>query len=129
MKNNYPRKLKIGPYTYSIELYPDATYSDHGACVYNHQTIFISPNQHAERAGDTLLHEVLHAVWDLSGFDQVADLNEENIVRSIATWLTLVLKDNPKLVEFITNPNLNWIPDYEDDALEEASDNKESDNE
>lgn len=122
MKNNYPRKIKIGPYTYNIELYPDATYSDHGACVYNHQTIFISQNQHAERAGDTLLHEVLHAIWDLSGFDQIKDICEENVVRSFATWLTLVLKTNPKLVEFIVNPNSNWIAAYEEDALEEASD-------
>jgi hypothetical protein len=121
MKNNYPKKIKVGPYNYTVELYPNSEYSDHGACVYTHQTIFLNHNQHPERAGDTLLHEVLHAIWDLSGFDQVAELNEENIVRSMATWLSLTLKENPKLVDFIINPNENWIPDYSQKALEEAS--------
>lgn len=120
-KSRYPRKIKLGPYTYVVELFPDATTSDHGACVYNHQTIFLSANQHAERAGDTLLHEVLHAIWDVAAFDSMPDLHEETIVRAMATWLSAVLKDNPKLVEFITKPNQNWIPDYEEDALEEAS--------
>jgi len=117
-----PTRVKIGPYVYTIELFPDSPTSDHGACVYNHQTIFLSANQHAERAGDTLLHEVLHAIWDVSGFDVQPDLHEETIVRSFATWLSLVLRDNPKLAEFILDPNRYWIPDYEEEAIEEATD-------
>ena len=119
--SKYPRKIKIGPYNYVVELFPDATHSDHGACVYNHQTIFLSANQHAERAGDTLLHEVLHAIWDVAGFDVMPDLHEESIVRGMATMLSAVLKENPQLAKFILEPNKMWIPDYEDDALEEAS--------
>jgi len=50
------------------------------------------------------------------------DLHEETIVRSFATWLSLVLRDNPKLAEFILDPNRYWIPDYEEEAIEEATD-------
>jgi len=121
-KTKLPKTIKIGPYEYEIRLFPDSTTSDYGACVYNHQTIFLSANQHAERAGDTLLHEVLHAIWDVSGFDVQPDLHEETIVRSFATWLSLVLRDNPKLAEFILDPNRYWIPDYEEEAIEEATD-------
>lgn len=120
-KSKYPKKIKVGPYTYTVQLYPDSTISDHGACVYAHQTIFINPNQHPDRAGDTLLHEVLHAIWDLSGFDVMPDLHEETVVRSFASWLSQVLKDNPELTKFVTDPSAYWIPEYEDDALEEAS--------
>jgi len=120
-RSKYPKKIKIGPYNYSVQLFPDATHTDHGACVYNHQTIFLSENQHAERAGDTLLHEVLHAIWDVAGFDTMPDLHEETIVRSIATWLSAALRDNPQLADFVLHPNEQWIPDYEDDALEEAA--------
>lgn len=119
--NFFPKKIKIGPYVYKVELFPDATTTDYGACVYNHQTIFLNANQHAERAGDTLLHEVLHAIWDVAGFDVATDLNEETIVRSYATWLSAVLRDNPRLAEFITDPNKFWIPDYEEEAIEEAT--------
>jgi len=121
-RSKYPKKIKIGPYNYTVQVFPDATHTDHGACVYNHQTIFLSENQHAERAGDTLLHEVLHAIWDVAGFDTMPDLHEETIVRSTATWLSAVLRDNPQLADFILHPNEKWIPDYEDDALEEATD-------
>ena len=119
--SKYPKKIKIGPYNYVVELFPDATTTDHGACVYNHQTIFLSSNQHAERAGDTLLHEVLHAIWDVTGFDVMPDLHEESIVRGMATMLSAVLRDNPQFAKFILEPNTHWIPDYEEDALEEAS--------
>jgi hypothetical protein len=119
--SKYPKKIKIGPYNYVVELFPDATTTDHGACVYNHQTIFLSTNQHAERAGDTLLHEVLHAIWDVSGFDVMPDLHEESIVRGMATMLSAVLRDNPQFAKFVLEPNTHWIPDYEEDALEEAS--------
>lgn len=128
-KSKFPKKIKIGPYTYTVDLYPDSTVSDHGACVYSHQTIFLNPSQHAERAGDTLLHEVLHAIWDLAGFDTMPDLHEETIVRSYASWLTAVLKDNPELARFVLNPNQYWIPEFEDDALEEASEGGDSDDE
>lgn len=119
--SKYPKKIKIGPYNYTVELFPDATTTDHGACVYNHQTIFLSTNQHAERAGDTLLHEVLHAIWDVAGFDVMPDLHEESIVRGMATMLSAVLRDNPQFAKFVLEPNTHWIPDYEEDALEEAS--------
>jgi Zn-dependent peptidase ImmA (M78 family) len=119
--NKLPRKVKIGPYNYVIKLYPDATTTDYGACVYNHQTIFLSANQHAERAGDTLLHEILHAIWDVAGFDVMPELHEESIVRSTATMLSAVLRDNPQIAAFILDPNKLWIPDYEEEAIEEAS--------
>jgi len=119
--SKYPKKIKIGPYNYVVELFPDATTTDHGACVYNHQTIFLSANQQAERAGDTLLHEVFHAIWDVTGFDVMPDLHEESIVRGMATMLSSVLRENPQFAKFILEPNTHWIPDYEEDALEEAS--------
>jgi len=51
----------------------------------------------------------------------MTDLNEESVVRGMATMLSAVLKENPQLTKFILEPNKMWIPDYEDDALEEAS--------
>jgi hypothetical protein len=48
-------------------------------------------------------------------------LNEETIVRGFATWLSAILKENPRLVEFVTDPNKYWIPDYEEEAIEEAT--------
>lgn len=121
MKNKFPSKVKLGPYTYAVREFPDGASEDHGACVYSQQVIFLSKAQHAERAGDTLLHEMLHAVWDLAGLDSVPDLHEEVIVRAFATWLSAALKDNPAVTEFILNPKAQWIPTYNESALVAAT--------
>ena len=97
-KSNHPKKVKVGPYHY------------------------INRNQTAERAADTLLHEVLHAVWDVAGLDQVPMLHEEVVVRAFATHLTDILNSNPQLTDFILNPHKTWVPRYEKDPLKEAAD-------
>jgi hypothetical protein len=121
-KSNHPKKIKVGPYNYTVKEFPKGETTNHGACVYIHQEIFINRNQSAERAADTLLHEVLHAIWDAAGLDQVPNLHEEVVVRAFATHLTDILTINPHLTEFIVNPKKTWVPRYEKDSLTEAAD-------
>lgn len=121
-KSNHPKKVKVGPYNYVIKEFPAGETSNHGACVYIHQEIYLNRNQSAERAADTLLHEVMHAIWDVAGLDQVPMLHEEVVVRAFATHLTDILNTNPQLTNFILNPTKSWVPRYEKDPLKEAAD-------
>lgn len=121
-KSNHPKKVKIGPYNYAVKEFPAGVTSNHGACVYIHQEIYLNRNQSAERAADTLLHEVLHAVWDVAGLDAVPMLHEEVVVRAFATHLTDILNTNPQLTDFILNPTKTWVPRYEKDPMKEAAD-------
>ena len=43
---------------------------------------------------DTILHETLHALWLLFDHDKEP---EEHVVRTLATGLTTIMRDNPKL--------------------------------
>lgn len=49
---------------------------------------------------DTLLHEVMHAVW--ATMDVQLSKWEEHVIRKMATGLALVLKQNPELVQHLT---------------------------
>lgn len=48
---------------------------------------------------DTMLHEVIHAIW----WDRIFsnDATEENAVSAISAGMTQVLRDNPKLRKWI----------------------------
>ena len=108
MKGKTPKKLKIGAVDYTTHLLPAGTKDQYGACVYTHQRIYLSPEMLHQQASDTLLHEVIHAIWSEAGLDHIPDLNEETIVRTMATWLRMIIRDNPSFVQFITNSEEMW---------------------
>lgn len=50
---------------------------------------------------DTLLHEVMHCIWNESGIGDL-EMTEENIVGCITPRLVSVLRINPELVAYLT---------------------------
>jgi hypothetical protein len=50
---------------------------------------------------DTLLHEILHAIWALGQLKTKRE-KEERAVAVTATYLTQIFRDNPHLVTWIT---------------------------
>jgi hypothetical protein len=75
--------------------------SDCGLCLYNVCTIEIATGfQCVEQQRDTLLHEVLHAVdHEMNGLGGAL---RERHIRTLATGLYAVLRQNPALVAFLT---------------------------
>lgn len=58
------------------------------------------------RLANTVLHEVLHAVWDERGLDQDALAEdpgrlEEVVVNAMANGLSALIRDNPDLVPWL----------------------------
>lgn len=49
---------------------------------------------------DTVLHEVLHAIRQSQGREYGGEV-EEDYVRSLATGLTVVLRDNPEFAKWL----------------------------
>lgn len=98
-----PSNVRVGPYTYTIEYRDNVCDSEpdlFGLTLSREQRIFISSRQTIECERDTLLHEVMHAVFASSGLFKEVD-NEERVVATLATWLTMVLQDNPQLAKFL----------------------------
>ena len=108
MSRELPKTIKIGAVDYTVHMLDKKDRSQYGVCLYDHQRIYLSQNMKHQQASDTLLHEVLHAIWSEAGLDHIPDLNEETIVRSLATWLRIVLRDNPDFARFVLNAKTAW---------------------
>ena len=91
---NIPERIKIGGKTYSVketDLLPlgrDYT----GEIDYENQVIYIRP-ANSERMEATLLHEMLHAIFDHLGYTE----HNEKHIDELANALHMVITDNPKL--------------------------------
>lgn len=115
------KKIKIGAIDYEVKMLPKDKDNQYGACVYNHQTIYLSPNQLHQSASDTLLHEVLHAIWHEAGIEHNEIIVEETVVRTLSTWLRIVFTDNPELVKFILNSKKVWPYGPTTDPIKDAT--------
>lgn len=97
------KSIRIGPFDYTLGTLPkDKAARQLGECTPADLTIllaksFASPVQHAE----TLLHEILHAVFATMALDAKKD-GEERIVECMAVGLAMVMRDNPALFKWIT---------------------------
>jgi hypothetical protein len=95
-----PKVVQVGPYTYKVVLLAKEMSELYGETDSREQAIRLHPDQARDSMADTLLHEVLHAVWHCSGLHD-GKYNEEQVVRGLTTWLLLVLRDNPELVSYL----------------------------
>lgn len=102
-----PQSIKVGAVDYTIHV-EDTTDGEYGECISHTQRIRLARNQTAQGVGDTLLHEVLHAIWYESGLFDMKRIDEERIVRTTATWLKMVFRDNPHAAAFIVHPEEHW---------------------
>ena len=90
--------IKIGPYEYKL-LRGDHPTGDDGTCSVNKLEIRIGKHENATREADTILHECLHAIWDLFGLEEKAD--EETAIHAFAVGIRMLIRDNPELKRMI----------------------------
>ncbi len=96
-------KVKIGPYTYDVE-YNDKVAKAGGVYGQNHQmelTLYIRPNMLPALTQQTFLHEVIHAIIDVSGlYYRLKEDNspkEEEITNLFTTFFHQFIQDNPEI--------------------------------
>lgn len=98
-----PKTIKVAGYSFSIELWSADTSHDmrrYGECSTQMQAIrlrrdFVTP----EKAVDTFLHELMHAIYWAFGVRDEDD--EERTVNLLGTGLMTVHRDNPWLAGWI----------------------------
>jgi len=98
-----PSKIRIGPYDWKVSYYGLEEYDLRRK--YGHTDRFnikmeICDATQDQCTADTVIHEVLHAIWFSKGISgDKAD--EEDIVTPLATGLAQVIRDNPDLIKWL----------------------------
>lgn len=95
-----PKTIKIFGLVW--EIVHDANVAHQGGCfgaTHNiTEKIFLDPKNSQQRNEETLIHELLHAIWFASGlnsrYDKDKGVIEEEIIEALSTGLYQVLNDN-----------------------------------
>lgn len=101
-----PKTVRVGPHAYSVLLTAAAQMPktqgrpDCGTCRFDSLQILVKKRQRRTKQQETLLHEVLHSCTypNLIG----KKVTDEDFVETTAPLLLQVLKDNPKLLAYLT---------------------------
>lgn len=98
------RKVKVANKTYKIRLKSSIRKGTLlGESDHYKEVIKLSTRQSPGALADTLVHEILHCIWNTNGIGYVLDAEEieEFVVHSYATSLMAVFVDNPWLTKFL----------------------------
>lgn len=105
---NYPT-LKVGNTHWQVEAVRNftSTSDSEGQTHHSAEMICIHEGLPHERARQVLIHEMLHVCADFVGIKDDERLSEEEYVSRIAPVLTMVLMDNPWVVNKPMNTNMS----------------------
>ncbi len=99
MKIKFPKTVRILSRTYEIGHVDKDGRNSLAYVNLREQYIFISQDMTKEEQLSSLLHEVLHIVYNVSGFDHISGpKDEESLVRLFEPGLFSFMKDNPKIL-------------------------------
>jgi hypothetical protein len=103
---DFPRKVRIGPFDYKVvpmsalEMFAK---DRAGECDNLAQELRIGECLTNQKKATNLIHEMLHALWYvnvLSACGNAEDV-EETMVRNLEFGLAQVIRDNPKVINWI----------------------------
>lgn len=97
-----PTTIRVGHLDYRVEDWtPSEAYVNgrFGECDKHHLVIRVRADLPAQRKAEVLLHEVLHAAWEMG--DLSDGCAEEKVVTVLANQMTQVWRDNPEFVSFM----------------------------
>lgn len=103
--SSLPKHIKVGPFDYRVKLWkkvPADNARSYGMCDRTTTTILIRKGMSPSREREVVLHEVVHAAYDVSGLTCKDDCPEEMVVNDLSFCLLSVLRENPKLVAYLT---------------------------
>jgi hypothetical protein len=108
-----PKRLHIGALTFTVtedqRLLHEARSNDlsdlQGQTDFTLARILLDPRQADCMKRDTLLHELLHVCCNTAGLaDEWGPDREEQTVRRLTPHLLAAIRDNPKLLAYLTAP-------------------------
>lgn len=101
-----PKKVKIGPYIYDVEIQDTPVAGDKACLAYqdfDRQVLAIKKDTKPAVKRMAVVHESMHAMYDLAEFQEGVLYSEEEVVSRLSPLIVQFIQDNPKLMEYITN--------------------------
>jgi hypothetical protein len=99
-----PKYVKILHKWFKITFDPDLTRiaDAAGVCGPDTQDVRIDGQLGRDTERETVLHELMHGIWNLTLLDRIyTEDQEEQVIWSLAPLLLTMLRDNPALVEYL----------------------------
>lgn len=104
-----PKKVRVAPYEYTVEAHHQLSElaGAAGGCISDSERIVYDPVGGPVVVREVVLHELLHAIWSQTYLkrkfpDDGTDSKGEAIIGELAPRLLSLLRDNPKLVAWLT---------------------------
>jgi hypothetical protein len=113
--HNMPSSVRVGFKTYSIAPWASLEASASsciGECDRLNLEIRVREDLPLQQAQNTLLHEILHACWDMHNLSSL-EANEEHIICALTNSFQQVAQDNPHVIDWLfgTTPSLDDVID------------------
>lgn len=104
-----PSIIKVGPFRYRVRTDKDAVSDLKSDRIYGihrsgNLTITVDPDYPHDQVADTLVHEILHAIWHVVALprEKLVNHQQEDIIDALSSILLGVLRDNHELVTYLT---------------------------
>jgi|688.fasta_scaffold478306_2 hypothetical protein len=111
MSQKKPKDVQVGPFTFTIKSDKASMDSARGRfesldaigfMSIHEQTIFIDPELQGDINIDTLLHEILHAIFEVVGLkNHFEEKEEEQIIAAMSPTLLDTLRRNVEVTDYI----------------------------
>jgi hypothetical protein len=97
------KSIKVGPFTVPIKkLNAEEEKKDLGLFRADVMTIWLNPKfENDQIEAETLLHEILHAIWSAWGLRDNKRDDQERIVSTLSVGLATVFSANARLVTYL----------------------------
>ena len=96
---SYPTKIRIGPNDVEVE-YVSLNGELFGDYSFINNLIRVDKTLRGGPLVDTVLHEILHAIWRLGQLKDVKE-TEERTVSVTASYFAQIIRDNPELIAWL----------------------------
>mgnify|MGYP001599876298 CR=1 FL=1 len=93
----YPGPIKVG--AFDIAVVPWRGAEAYGEFRSTRLEIAIGDDLSGQRLAETLLHELMHAIWHVWALSKTN--GQEVVVRAMALGMATVMRDNPELMPWI----------------------------
>ena len=107
MTYELPATIKVGWKIFTLEVWDPvdaARAHKYGECDHLAGVIRIDRRYGDAQFAETLLHELMHAAFDIGGISRVNPddrFSEEAVVSFLSTWMMTIFADNPWLLGFL----------------------------